>query len=168
MSSWFNSDNIFCNNSNTWSFLEYYKKARISIIYRLNSSFPALFGRYVRKDNTRCKAMNVRSTTLPISWTKNTASSFLFRRQTTILQIIFPSNENIEVFEILSPSYLCICRREIIFKNLLRLYYRINKCNNLLQNFLVKDSASLIVSKTAVKAGYFSNNVPRNFVLKQN
>ena len=148
--------------------MEYYKKARISIIFGLNSSFRALFGKYVGKDNLRCKAMNVKSTTWPISWTKNTASSCLFRRQTRILQILFPSNENIEVFEILSPSYLCTCRREIIFKNSLMLYYRINKCNNLLHNFLVKDSASLIVSKSAVKAGHFSNNVPRNFALKQN
>ena len=73
----------------------------------------------------------------------------------SIIILIYPSYENLEVFEILSPSYLCISRREIIFKNLLMLYYRINKCNNLLHNFLVKDSASLIVSKSAVKAGYF-------------
>ena len=112
--------------------------------------------------------MSVRSTTLPISWRKNTAAASSFRWQTSILKILFPPNENIEAFEIISPSSSCICWRGIIFKNVLMLYCRINKYNNFFARLFVKDSSSAIVSNGAVKPGYFSNYLPRIFVRKQN
>ena len=56
---------------------------------------------------------------------------------------------------------------ESFFKNVLMLYCRINKCNNFFARLFVKDFSSVIVSKGAVKPGYFSNYLPRIFVLKQ-